>query len=140
MTQLTDKNTITPVCLECGGNLGPGRDDRKFCSDPCRTGFNNQKRRDKQDGKSPLSSKDYIVKIQQILLNNRQLLLEICPEDQVKKMQKRDLEGRGFNFKYFTSESPSKNQHIYRFCFELGYRDIDDGEILIIHRDREVIC
>ncbi|MEN0057152.1 MAG: hypothetical protein AAGC65_25970, partial [Mucilaginibacter sp.] len=31
-------------CQECGLPLGPGREDRKFCNDVCRTAFNNKRR------------------------------------------------------------------------------------------------
>lgn len=66
---------------------------------------------------------------------------EGCPKlDDVLKIQKRDLEGRGFNLKYFTSVASVKyGQHAYTFCFELGYRILTD-EVIIVNRPREVIC
>jgi predicted nucleic acid-binding Zn ribbon protein len=35
LTEMSEKN-----CLECSTPLGPGRSDRKFCNDICRTAYN----------------------------------------------------------------------------------------------------
>jgi len=55
-------------------------------------------------------------------------------------MKVRNLEGEGFNFKYFTSQSePTKiDKFVYRFVFEYGYRIEPDNVILLIYRPSEI--
>jgi hypothetical protein len=48
---------------------------------------------------------EYITRIQDILLKNRGLLENLCEEDKVGHIRMRNLVGRGFNAKFFTSET-----------------------------------
>ncbi|HTE00591.1 MAG TPA: hypothetical protein VK668_14960 [Mucilaginibacter sp.] len=112
-------------CLECGEPLGAGREDRKFCNDICRTAFNNRRRKEPAPTKisqPPLLDKENYStrKVYQILLNNRQILESymLFFGDQ---LELRDLIGRGFNLKYFTSEYLATDTGTYRFCFDHGY-------------------
>lgn len=128
--------------------MKPGREDRKFCDDTCRTSYNNRKRRESrkptvaepQPIVEEMNSPDYIQKIQEILLKNRSILEE-ATKDGTKRMEKRDLDGRGFIFKYFTSVAPAQNGNTYYFCFEYGYRFIEnDHYVILVQRPREIIC
>ncbi|MDP9079940.1 MAG: hypothetical protein M3O71_21140 [Bacteroidota bacterium] len=136
------------VCKDCGAALGAGREDRQYCDDGCRTNFNNRKRRERQKAVSPvpetakpsLTIPEYITRIQEILLDNRAIMESLCDEDKPRRMRFRDLIGKGFNAKYFTSETePTGTGNIYRFCFEYGYRRDDEGMVVIICRKREVL-
>jgi hypothetical protein len=133
-------------CKDCGTVLGPGRDDRQYCDSNCKTNFNNRKRREVQKADieselevEQLSVPDYITRIQEILLNNRKILEGLCPEEKAVNIRMRDLVGKGFNTKFFTSEAePTENGNVYRFCFEFGYRLEENGFAIIICRKREV--
>jgi hypothetical protein len=51
----------------------------------------------------------------------------------------RDLLGRSFNPKFFTSQAePTDDGHIYRFCFEYGYWEKENDDVVIVYRPREV--
>ncbi|MDB5118690.1 MAG: hypothetical protein JWQ79_4182, partial [Mucilaginibacter sp.] len=46
----------------------------------------------------------------------------------------------GFNFKYFTSRTRTrKTDEVYYFCFELGYKEMQDERIILVRREREIV-
>jgi hypothetical protein len=134
-------------CMDCGTLLGPGREDRKYCDSNCKTNFNNRRRREDQKSEAAieveaeqLSVPDYITRIQEILLHNRKILEGLCNEDKAASIRMRDLVGKGFNPKFFTSETePTGTGKVYRFCFEFGYRLEENGFAVVICRKREVV-
>jgi len=145
---LTDERT----CKDCGAVLGAGREDRQYCDDGCRTNFNNRKRRETQKSQvnlpdtvtgaiTPvLTVPEYITRIQDILLKNRAILETLCDKDKPRRISLRDLYGKGFNNKYFTSEAdPTETGNIYRFCFDYGYCQVDDKLAIVVCRKREVL-
>lgn len=134
------------ICLDCGGPLGPGREDRRYCSEVCKTNYNNRMRRAAKHGEKDLPEKDqpelpeFILKIQAIQLRNRNILAQLCDEERVSRVRMRDLMGAGFNPKFFTSQAdPTGDGHIYRFCFEYGYWEREDTVVTIVCRPREVV-
>ena len=148
---MSDTETLSNErkCLDCGAPLGAGREDRKYCDDSCKTNYNNRIRREKnklkntsvpaEPGPGELSVPDYIKRIQDIQLKNREILKTLCDDDKPGRIRLRDLIGKGFNLKFFTSETePTGTGNIYRFCFEYGYRENEDGSVIIICRPREV--
>lgn len=134
-------------CKDCGAPLGAGREDRLYCDDACRTNYNNRIRREKKsltEEKQPDLVKpafpqlpEHVTRIQAILVNNRRLLSHVCDREKPGRIRERDLIGKGFNIKYFTSETEGGDSH-YRFCFEYGYKKEDDDKYLVIYRPREV--
>src|ERR1700761_5973264 len=105
-------------CKDCGAILGPGREDRKYCDSSCKTNYNNRRRKENQsfakDQQEQLSIPDYITRIQDILLNNRRIMEELCGEEEAKRIRMRDLVGKGFNPKFFTSEAePTGSGNVY---------------------------
>lgn len=129
--------------LDCSGPLGPGREDRKYCSDTCKTNYSNRMRRatrkEKDDDKPVVELPEFILKIQRIQLLNRTVLSQLCNEDRIICARMRDLIGTGFNPKFFTSEAePTGGGHIYRFCFEYGYWEREDGVVTVVCRPWEV--
>jgi hypothetical protein len=130
------------VCKDCGLPLDPGREDRQYCDTASKTNYNNRRRKALQtvSNHSPeLSIPDYIGRIQDILINNRRILEQLCDEDRVGRIRMRDLIGRGFNLKFYTSETePTGSGNVYRFCFEYGYREDENGTVIVICRKREV--
>ena len=126
------------LCLNCGEPVGSGRRDKKYCSDACKTDYNNNK---DKNAPEEMSVADYIKKIQVILEKNRQVLDEALGKGRDKRsFEKRDIMGRGFNFKYFTSRAPTREGDIYCFCFEMGFREFEDETIVVVRREREIIC
>ena len=127
------------TCLECGEALGPGRGDRKFCNDICRTAYNNKNRASKTaTSRFPqLFEKEtyFTRKVYQRLLANRDILLhhfEILGDQTTY----RDLQGRGFNFKFFTSVYDDPIGFTQYFCFDYGYC-IQDQKVYILYRPEE---
>jgi len=133
------------ACLECNEPLGPGREDRKFCNDLCRTAFNNKKR------KEPLPvpayvhrgtdwRPDFYQKINSIISHNRDILEHLC-EAGFRDLHKHDLEGYGFNLKYFSSEyHDPEHDELYRFCYDHGYHIYNEKKVHIIVRTEEILC
>lgn len=150
----TDTLEITArKCKDCGTPLGPGREDRQYCDSACKTNYNNRRRKEnrkasegreetslQQPETKQLSAPEYITRIQEILLNNRQIMEGLCSEEKAGRIRMRDLIGKGFNTKFMTSEAePTGSGKIYRFCFEYGYHLEESGFVLIVCRKREVV-
>lgn len=108
-------------CLECGEAL-IGRSDKKFCSDQCRTHYNN---RIKQDTNS------LVKKIDHTLKKNRRILIQLNPTGK-SKIHKKTLMELGFNFNYFTNTYRTKSGNVYYFCYEHGYLPLDNGFFALV--------
>ena len=113
------------ICLECKDKLN-GRKDQKFCSDYCRNSFNNKQNED---------ANKYVRRINGILRKNRRIL------EKLNHAGKRTIDAiilaeEGFNFHYFTNVFSTKNGGQYYFCYEYGYRKIENDQcILVIKQD-----
>jgi len=126
-------------CPICGEPVGPGRKDKKYCSEPCRTESNNRMKEQARVAVSR-SLPEFIQDINSILIKNRRILDECLGEQDKIRVEKRDLDGRGFNFKFITSQAPTSEDEGYCFCYETGYKIIDQKWVIVIRREREVIC
>jgi predicted nucleic acid-binding Zn ribbon protein len=128
-------------CLECGEPLGPGRVDRKFCNELCKTSYHNNKRKEPtpHDEFSYFDNVEMpaIKKVYDILLNNWMIIYNLCQYDG-GHMPLRDLLGHGFNLKYYTSELKDDDGEVYRFCFDFGYRITEDQQVYIIYNRGEI--
>ena len=113
------------ICLECGTRLY-GRFDKKFCNDQCRNNYNNKQNRDETA----------IVKtVNRTLRKNRRILKELNPNGKAK-IKRKQLESRGFDFKYFTNVYKTKEGKVYYFCYEYGYLPLDNSYFaLVINKD-----
>ena len=111
-------------CLDCGENL-KGRSDKKFCSDQCRNNYNNRLNRNEIN---------FIRNVQNILRRNRRVLNELnCGEQ--KKIHRDELIIRGFNFTFHTHTYTTKDGETYFFCFDQGYRVVDNDYYMIVRGD-----
>ncbi|MFB9844092.1 hypothetical protein [Mucilaginibacter ginsenosidivorans] len=126
------------TCAECGMPLGPGRRDRKFCNDLCRTAYNNRKPK-----KKPAAEPAYLEnetrdtrRIYQVLLKNRTILY-YHNRYFGDELPLRDLIGRGFNLKFFTSEIMTPDGDIERYCFDMGYHISKSETVYIVERPEE---
>jgi predicted nucleic acid-binding Zn ribbon protein len=141
---MEETNTEKPIkhCLECGNLIGASRKDKKYCSSECRTAYNNERR--KQEKPAPVTDPIAVLaeqrefkRIFELLLKNRDILYwhNLYLGD---KIPLRDLLGKGFNLKYFTSVFTDKNGFEHRCCFDYGYYLHTDDHVYIIYRPDEI--
>ncbi|MBB5395138.1 DUF2116 family Zn-ribbon domain-containing protein [Mucilaginibacter sp. AK015] len=129
------------TCLNCGEPVGPGRRDKKYCSEPCKTEYNNRQK----EQKTPVAETrvpPFIGEINQILTANWKVLKDCLGTKDTCRMRVRDLSGRGFNFKYFTSERLNEyNDDVYYFCYDMGYKFVtinDEQKVVIVQNEQMV--
>ncbi len=108
-------------CRECNKKL-IGRVDKKFCSDQCRTSFNNKLNSDENN---------YVRNINNILRRNRRILKELNKTGKVK-VSREKLSGKGFEFAYHTSSYRTKEGSHYYYCYEQGYLAVDENQYLLV--------
>ncbi|QEC51560.1 hypothetical protein EDD80_10275 [Anseongella ginsenosidimutans] len=114
-------------CIECGGRL-TGRSDKKFCSDQCRTSFNNRLN---------ITGNKIIRRINAILKKNRNILTEMNSSGKTTVPANR-LTDRGFDFRYFTSTYTTKAGKTYYYCYEQGYLPIEDQLYMLVRKKEYV--
>lgn len=110
-------------CLNCGYVL-KGRSDQKYCSDACRNSHHNQLNSD---------STNLVRNINNTLRRNRRILEKLCPGDK-SKSTKGILNSEGFNFNYHTNIFHTKKGLTYYFCYDMGYLELQDEEVVIVRR------
>lgn len=110
-------------CLECGDTIH-GRKDKKFCSDQCRTTYNNKLKTDQNN---------FMRNINNILRKNRRILEALNPNGKTT-VSRTDLLDEGFKFSYFTNEYITKSGKVYRFCYEHGYLELDKNLYALVIR------
>ncbi|HMO40950.1 MAG TPA: DUF2116 family Zn-ribbon domain-containing protein [Saprospiraceae bacterium] len=114
-------------CIECGEAI-IGRQDKRFCSDQCRSAFNNRLNSD---------ATNFIRNINNILRKNRRILFELNPDGKAKIHKDKLLE-RGFKFGYFTNEYVTKAGKVYRFCYDQGYLPLEQDYYALVVRQEYV--
>ena len=108
-------------CPECGRAIF-GRVDKKFCSDACRNAHNNRVNAD---------ATNYVRNVNNVLRKNRRILAELNINEKTKTHRDKLLQ-RGFDFNFFTSTYKTKNGHEYKYCYEQGYLELEQGFVLLI--------
>ena len=116
-----DKKKTCPVC----GDTFTGRVDKKFCSDQCRTEFNNKSNKDVTN---------YMRNINGVLRKNRKILEKLNPQGKTKVPKKR-LVDKGFDFHYFTSTYTTKAGTVYYFCYEQGFLPLEGDFYALVKKD-----
>jgi hypothetical protein len=111
------------VCLDCGEVI-KGRSDKKFCNDICRNSYNNKLNSD---------TTNYVRNVNNILRKNRRVLEENL-KGETTTISKQKLIDKGFNFKYYTNQIVTKNNHTYVYCYEFGYLLLEKEMVLIVKR------
>jgi hypothetical protein len=113
--------------MECGTPF-KGRPDKKFCSDQCRTTFNNR-----------LNSAEvnYIRNINNTLRKNRRILRGLNPHGK-NKVTHDDLRLRGFNFMHFTSIYRTRDGGEYFYCYEQGYKLLSKDRYLLVVKKKSM--
>lgn len=115
-------------CIECKDDMGAGRADKKFCSDQCRTQYNNRLNSD---------ANNFMRNVNNILRKNRRILAELNPHGKAKVSEKKLMES-GFRFSYFTNEYVTKSGNVYRFCYEYGYIQLKNSQYALVIRQEYV--
>lgn len=110
--------------MECGRHVF-GRSDKKFCSDSCRSAYNN---------KHLSSASSYVRKVNHMLVRNRKILERLNLTGK-KKVHRNQLVNEGFDFDFFTNIYKTKAGDIYHFCYEQGYLAISDQFFLLVKKD-----
>jgi predicted nucleic acid-binding Zn ribbon protein len=112
------ENYPIKICQSCGTALS-GRLDKKFCSDQCRSTFNNRSKREYE--------KD-ILAINSSLRRNRTILKSLCPTGKAT-VRRETLTEMGFSFHTFSSIYHSKKGLTYYFSYEFGYAPIQEYSV-----------
>ncbi len=111
-------------CVECAMTF-TGRSDKKFCSDQCRSAFNNRMNSD---------STSVMRNVNNILRKNRRILANSLLKDK-DKISREKLNQLGFNFKYSTHSFTSKKGKQYTFWYDYGIMQMDNGGFFIVHNE-----
>lgn len=118
---------MATYCLECGDKI-IGRIDKKFCNDGCRNSYNNKHNRD---------SSNLMRKINRRLRMNFKTLNELDFVEGKVKIHQDKLRKENFDFDYFTHLKTYKNGSEYRFIYNIGYKVLDDGWLLIVKNEAD---
>ena len=115
------------TCLECSDTLR-GREDKRFCSDNCRSAYNNRLNSD---------TNKLIRNTNNLLKKNRRILLKFNPDGKAK-IHKSKLLDAGFKFNYITSTFTTKAGKEYRYVYDQGYLELDNGYYALVVRKEYV--
>jgi len=110
-------------CLECYEQLR-GRADQKFCSDQCRSAYNNR---------LYTESHNLINSVNRILRKNHSILSSFLAEGKVSA-SKSDLQKKGYRFDFFTCTSTTRSSRINYYCYDQGYRENENEKVTIVKR------
>lgn len=111
-------------CLECGFQV-IGRPEKIFCSDTCRTRYNNTKYKENDHA---------VIRINRILKKNRKIILALLNEG--KSINEKDrLSELGFDFNYYTSLIKTPRKPLVYCCYEVGYMVEKKNKIKMIALD-----
>ena len=115
------------LCQICGEPV-TGRSDKKFCSDQCRTTYNNRQNSD---------ANNFMRNVNNILRKNRRILAALNPKGKTKIHRDKLLE-QGFKFSYFTNIYRTRGGKVYHFCYEQGYLELEEGMLALVIRKEYV--
>lgn len=109
-------------CPNCHGAIA-GRADKKFCSDACRTMYNNRIYRDRRG---------VLNRIDRILKKNHSIIEGLYARGE-KEIDFTELFGMGFNFNYITSmrENPDTESPFIMGCYDYSYVIDRNGKVTI---------
>ncbi|WP_316848968.1 hypothetical protein [Pedobacter agri] len=111
-----------------------GRSDKMFCSDQCR----NRARRDQLKDER-WNAPVFYSKVSEILQRNHKILQELYTEKGDSTVVTDFLlRNNGFNFEFIT-RILSTFKGIYRFCFDYGWLELENGKILIVKNEKMIM-
>jgi predicted nucleic acid-binding Zn ribbon protein len=109
-------------CIKCGAQV-IGRSDKKFCSDECKTTFNNNKYRERYK---------MVISINKILRKNYSILYDLYIHNKLK-IKENDLLRLGFDYNYYTSIYLEENnsKHLWYECYDISYLIIEKKVLIV---------
>ena len=110
-------------CLECCEQLR-GRADQKFCSDQCRSAYNNKLYGD---------SHNLINSVNRILKKNYIILTSLIAEGKMKT-SKSNMQKKGYRFDYYTCTTTTRSSRINYFCYDQGFREHENDKVTLMRR------
>ena len=114
-------------CLTCKKQLH-GRTDKKFCNDNCRNLHNNQLNSDENN---------LMRNINHRLRKNRRILeCFLLPSRHSYKISRQNLNNSGFSFAYFTHIHTQKNGRLFHFCYDYGYFELGEDEVMVLRKNK----
>jgi hypothetical protein len=112
------KQGIKNRCKQCNKVIS-GRADKEYCDDKCKNEYNNILKYEENKEIGPVNN---------ILKQNRRILLRLLDGRQSKSVSERQMFELGFVFLYFThvyfTEAGNKE---YKYCYNYGYCAIREG-------------
>lgn len=114
-------------CIECDEDMR-GRQDKRFCSDQCRSAYHNKQNSDQTN---------FVRNINNILRKNRRILETFNPKGKAN-VHKDKLRDEGFKFAYFTNKYITQKGAVYHFVYEQGYIERENGYLTLVIRQEYV--
>lgn len=114
-------------CIVCGDEM-TGRQDKRFCSDNCRSTHHNRQNSNETN---------FVRKVNGVLRKNRRILASLNPDGKASLHRDKLLEN-GFNFRYFTNEYVTRKGTVYRFVYDQGYTERENGYLTLVIRQEYV--
>lgn len=111
------------TCLVCKDKF-TGRVDKKFCSDSCRSTYNNRINKDQTN---------YVRNVNNMLRKNRRILKKINPNGKTKTHRDKLVE-LGFTFNYHTNIYTTKTGNVYYYCYDQGYMELDNDFYVLVEK------
>lgn len=118
------------ICLACERPI-KGRADKKFCDDSCRNNYHNGLN---FDDNTPL-----VRNINNVLRKNRRILQDFLSgtEKKVLVVDKIKLVKKGYQFEYCTEHYTTKENEQYYYCYDYGYRPLDEEKLMVVKDTRK---
>jgi predicted nucleic acid-binding Zn ribbon protein len=114
------------TCQTCGAALR-GRSDKKFCNDYCRNQYNNEQ-------KASVRQHPVVRNVNNALLRNRKILNGFLEEEETTRVSREKMLEMGFVFRYMTENYCTRNGNHYHYCYDLGYRQLENGWVIIVRK------
>ena len=106
------------ICLNCDLET-EGRKGKKFCSDYCKSNYNYEKNKEKEN--------TFFKKVDLQLKRNRKLL-RAYNKGGKSTVRTEKLLSAGFDPKYFTHYWKTQKGDVYLFCYEYGFLKRTENE------------
>lgn len=115
---------IQPNCCQECGEVVLGRVDKKFCSDNCRSSYNNKRR---------IINQTNVKKVNMILVRNRSILYELSTRFKEDTLVTTfQLKMMGFDFAFFTHQTTDRRGKTMFYCYDFGYQPLQGNKLKII--------
>ena len=112
-------------CRICGSPIA-GRRDKVFCSLACKNEYHVSLRS---------ATAKAVKEIDKILHRNRSILMEVMGDNiHQKKVDRKVLDSKKFNFNYMTGYYLNSRGKTYHIVYDFSWMEFSDGEILIVRR------